>query len=82
MIAKTQLSFLKKEIKKQERLCIATMFKNISSYSTFSSTPYISWVFMIFSLTLHKKEEKRISLLPELTYNSPFANIISVNGGF
>jgi hypothetical protein len=37
---------------------------------------------MIFSLTLHKRAEKRIHVLLEVIYNSPFANIISVNGGF
>lgn len=37
---------------------------------------------MIFSLTLHKRAEKRIHVPLGVIYSSPFANIISVNDGF
>jgi hypothetical protein len=43
------------------------------------TTPYVA---MIFSLTLHRRAEKIIRVLLEDIYSPPFANIISVNGGF
>jgi len=67
-------------MKTKASVCNAEIFNNISSFSTLYSTPLLPLRFMIFSLTLLKKEES--SCFARLTYNSPFANIISVNGGF
>ena len=58
------------------------MFNNIHIYSTLYSTPLHPLRFHDFLVNSSQEGGEESSCFARLTYNSPFANIISVNGGF